>query len=396
MEMTAKDVCASSVVETEREGRSVARSSKKAVRDRGVSRDMVSSFEARLARIELSLGDIHKRLDLLDDRVVKCEMNDAAGVESRLQHAFDAFADSMRFAMDELREMVLAQMDGAYLDSDSKLIQVPHGADFIPQNQHVTFGIRAKLVFCEIVQVERRCVQGSKRMGKERVVSKEMIDSLDARLARVENSLGDIHKRLDFFDDRDDVEWVSQDGCMEFTMRGSDTRCRSRGFVWATGFCRLSRLCGERRLACHSARKMVLRLQGLVVQGKVEASYRDCRNDFREGVKLITPADQCLTAQHRQHSTSAASLEMQCADFVPVNAGSSEAQWTELKSSRGSLTRASSIPVGEGVTGRRGASGDVATQRHISVQAPARGHGCYAFRRSSAQAEWFAGEQCCR
>lgn len=39
-------------------------------------------------------------------------------------------------------------------------------------------------------------------MGKERVVSKEMIDSLDARLARVEISLGDIHKRLDFLDDR--------------------------------------------------------------------------------------------------------------------------------------------------------------------------------------------------
>ncbi|KAJ4719112.1 hypothetical protein OWV82_010727 [Melia azedarach] len=53
----------------------------------------------------------------------------------------------------------------------------------------------------EVVQ-ERRCVQGSKRMGKERVVSKEMIDSLDARLARVEISLGDIHKRLDFLDDR--------------------------------------------------------------------------------------------------------------------------------------------------------------------------------------------------
>ncbi|KAJ4705975.1 hypothetical protein OWV82_016952 [Melia azedarach] len=65
-------------------------------------------------------------------------------------------------------------------------------------------------------------------------------------------------------------------------MRGSDTRCRSRGFVWAAEFCRLSRLCGERRLACRSARKMVLRLQGLVVQRNVEASYGDCRNDFRE------------------------------------------------------------------------------------------------------------------
>ncbi|KAJ4702150.1 Leucine-rich repeat receptor-like protein kinase [Melia azedarach] len=216
----------------------------------------------------------------------------------------------------------------------------------------------------------------------------------DERIMAAKGSEASDVQKLCKWNGEDDVEWVSQDGCMELMMRGSDTRCRSRGFVWAAGFCRLSRLCGERRLACRSARKMVLRLRGLVVQGNVEACYRDCRNDFREGVKLIAPADQCLTAQHRQHSTSAASLMMQCADFVPVNAGSSEAQWTELKSSRRSLTRASSIPVGEGVTGRRGASGDAATQRHISVQAPAGGHGCYAFRRSSAQAVWFAGEQC--
>ncbi|KAJ4702903.1 hypothetical protein OWV82_022886 [Melia azedarach] len=138
---------------------------------------------------------------------------------------------------------------------------------------------------------------------------------------------------------------------------------------------------------------MVLRLQGLVVQGKVETSYRDCRNDFREGVKLITPANQRLTAQHQQHSASVASQKIQCADFVPVHAGSSRAQRTELKSSTRSLTRASSILVGEGVTGRLGASGEAVTQRRISAQAPTLGHGCHAFRRSSAQAVWLAGEQ---
>lgn len=116
LKMATKDVGASSVVGTEREGRSVAQSSKKAVREKGASKEMVSSFEARLARIELSLGDIHECLDFLDYRVEHSEIDGAAGVESRLQRTFDTFADTMRFAMDEFREMVMVQIDGVKVE----------------------------------------------------------------------------------------------------------------------------------------------------------------------------------------------------------------------------------------------------------------------------------------
>lgn len=109
--MTTKDVKASSVAEVKCKGWNIIQSSKKTAKDIEVSKEMVNSFKVKLTRIELSLGDMHEHLDTFDGIVVKCETNDVVGVKSQLQHAFNAFVDSMKLAMNESREMMLAQID---------------------------------------------------------------------------------------------------------------------------------------------------------------------------------------------------------------------------------------------------------------------------------------------
>ncbi|KAJ4725651.1 hypothetical protein OWV82_004489 [Melia azedarach] len=105
--MASKDIEGGSVSEIVHEERGCAKSMGKASKERTVSKDMVTSFEARLAKLELSLGDIHERLDALDDQVGDRETDAVAAViEGRLQQTFDTFAESMRQAMDEFKEMV--------------------------------------------------------------------------------------------------------------------------------------------------------------------------------------------------------------------------------------------------------------------------------------------------
>ncbi|KAJ4723202.1 hypothetical protein OWV82_006600 [Melia azedarach] len=105
--MASKDIEGGSVSEIVHEERGRAKSTGKASKERTVSKEMVTSFEARLAKLELSLGDIHERLNALDDQVGDRETDAVAAViEGRLQQTFDTFAESMRQAMDEFKEMV--------------------------------------------------------------------------------------------------------------------------------------------------------------------------------------------------------------------------------------------------------------------------------------------------
>ncbi|KAJ4728107.1 Retrotransposon protein, putative, Ty3-gypsy subclass [Melia azedarach] len=111
--MAARDAEASNVIEFVPEERGRAQGSKKASKERALSKEMVSSFEARLAKVELSLGDVHERLDTLDYQVSEREnSNDVASeIEGKLRETLNTYLTSMRQAMDEFKELVVAQVN---------------------------------------------------------------------------------------------------------------------------------------------------------------------------------------------------------------------------------------------------------------------------------------------
>lgn len=77
-----------------------------------MSKEMVSSFEARLAKLELSLSNIHECLNTLDDQVGEHNTNVVAVVvKGRLQQTFHIFANSTKQAMDDFKEIVKVQVN---------------------------------------------------------------------------------------------------------------------------------------------------------------------------------------------------------------------------------------------------------------------------------------------
>ncbi|KAJ4704813.1 hypothetical protein OWV82_021667 [Melia azedarach] len=182
--MAAKDVEASGVAKIVQEQRCV-QSSKRTRKERAMSKEMIDSLDARLARVEISLGDIHERLDFLDDRTGQREVEiDAASVESRLQRAFDAFTDPMRLVMDEFRERIM-------LNGFSRRVHGIHdaGKRYKVPIERIRVGSRVLSTF-QVVRGAETCLSQRKEDGTStpRLGSAEedrgMLPRLPERLSR--------------------------------------------------------------------------------------------------------------------------------------------------------------------------------------------------------------------